>query len=102
MSSSPRARHLGIPARYVSGYLYRTDRPTARRPGTPGPRPSSTASAGSASTRANASARPRRYVRVAIGLDYLGAAPVRGTRYGGGGEELAVRILIGEATRGQR
>ena len=31
------------------------------------------------------------YVRVAVGLDYLGAAPVRGTRFGGGSEALAVR-----------
>ena len=31
------------------------------------------------------------YVRVAVGLDYLGAAPVRGTRYGGSGETPAVR-----------
>ena len=30
------------------------------------------------------------HVRVAVGLDYLGAAPVRGTRYGGGGETLEV------------
>ena len=28
------------------------------------------------------------HVRVAVGLDYLGAAPVRGTRFGGGGETL--------------
>ena len=32
------------------------------------------------------------HVRVAVGLDYLGAAPVRGTRYGGGGETLAVNV----------
>jgi transglutaminase-like putative cysteine protease len=36
------------------------------------------------------------HVRVAIGLDYLGAAPVRGARYGGGGESLDVRIDVCE------
>ena len=34
------------------------------------------------------------HVRVAVGLDYLGAAPVRGTRYGGGGETLAVAVQV--------
>jgi len=34
------------------------------------------------------------YVRIAIGLDALGAAPVRGTRHGGGEETLAVAIKV--------
>ena len=42
------------------------------------------------------------YVRLAIGLDYLGAAPVRGTRYGGSGETLAVRVEVEDAGRGGR
>ena len=37
------------------------------------------------------------HVRVAVGLDYLGAAPVRGTRYGGGGETLAVNVRVDQA-----
>ena len=37
------------------------------------------------------------YVRVAIGLDYLGAAPVRGARTGGGEERLDVRLHVGQA-----
>ncbi|MGZ5805449.1 MAG: transglutaminase family protein [Xanthobacteraceae bacterium] len=37
------------------------------------------------------------HVRVAAGLDYLGAAPVRGTRYGGAGESLAVNIRVEQA-----
>ena len=36
------------------------------------------------------------YVRVAAGLDYLGAAPVRGTHYGGGGETLSLSVRIEE------
>jgi hypothetical protein len=35
-------------------------------------------------------------VRVAIGLDALGAAPVRGMRYGPGAESLAVAIKIAQ------
>ena len=34
------------------------------------------------------------HVRVAIGLDYLGAAPVRGTRYGGGTETMTVDVDV--------
>ena len=39
------------------------------------------------------------HVRVAIGLDYLGAAPVRGTRYGGGLETLTVAVKVDQAGR---
>ena len=37
------------------------------------------------------------HARVAIGLDYLGAAPVRGTRYGGGTETLTVAVKVEQA-----
>ncbi|HTV37288.1 MAG TPA: transglutaminase family protein [Xanthobacteraceae bacterium] len=36
------------------------------------------------------------HVRVAVGLDALGAAPLRGTRYGVGGETLEVAITVGQ------
>ena len=39
------------------------------------------------------------HARVAIGLDYLGAAPVRGTRYGGGTETLTVAVKVDQAGR---
>jgi len=39
------------------------------------------------------------HVRVAMGLDYLGAAPVRGTRFGGGGETLKVAVRVDQAGR---
>jgi len=32
-----------------------------------------------------------------VGLDYLGAAPVRGSRYGGGAEVLDVRLRAADA-----
>ena len=34
------------------------------------------------------------HLRVAVGLDYLSAAPVRGSRIGGEGEGLDVRIRV--------
>ena len=36
------------------------------------------------------------YVRVAVGLDSLGAAPVRGVRFGLGNENLEVAIKVGQ------
>ncbi len=39
------------------------------------------------------------YVRVAAGLDYLGAAPVRGAHFGGGGEALSVSVHVDQAMR---
>jgi transglutaminase-like putative cysteine protease len=38
-----------------------------------------------------------RYIRLAIGLDYLGAAPVRGAHYGGGAEAHAVKLMVTQA-----
>jgi transglutaminase-like putative cysteine protease len=38
------------------------------------------------------------HLRVAVGLDYLGAAPIRGSRYGGGSESLAVHIKVDNPT----
>ena len=39
------------------------------------------------------------HVRVAVGLDYLGAAPLRGMRYGGAGEALSVKVHVDQAAR---
>jgi transglutaminase-like putative cysteine protease len=36
------------------------------------------------------------HVRLAVGRDYLDAAPVRGVRRGGGSEVLSVRVLVGD------
>ncbi len=39
------------------------------------------------------------HVRIAAGLDYLSAAPVRGTRYGGSGETLSVSVHVDQTQR---
>ena len=91
-------RSLGIPARYVSGYYRRSD-VTAQEAGHAwveahvpdlgwiGFDPTHGVCPGEA------------HVRVAIGLDYLSASPVRGTRYGGGSEALTVAITVDQASR---
>lgn len=91
-------RSIGIPARYVSGYLYTGDMNdvashawvdvwlgeekgwrsmdvTHQRPAT------------------------RTYCRLAIGRDYLDAAPVRGVRQGGGGERMEATVLVADSAQ---
>ena len=78
-------RTLGIPARYVSGYLY-------------------TDNVEHVATHAwveawldgnwhsfditNNTRSTRQHLRLAVGVDYLDACPVRGMRLGGGGEDM--------------
>jgi len=90
------ARLRGVPARYVAGYFRRDE-------GAPGPE------VGHAWVEAMCPARLGRvrsrqricvtdqHIRVAIGLDHQGAAPVRGAHYGGGREELAVKLVVAQA-----
>jgi hypothetical protein len=40
-------------------------------------------------------------VRVAVGLDYLGAAPVRGSRQGGGAETMQVAVRVAQSGQTQ-
>ncbi|MDR3426726.1 MULTISPECIES: transglutaminase family protein [Silvimonas] len=88
-------RYLGIPARYVSGYLYtENDHHVASH----------------AWVEAlcdelwygfdvsNACKPDERYVRLAIGLDYLDACPVRGLRRGGGMETMVSRARVRRST----
>ncbi len=83
------ARVLGVPARYVSGYL--THEAARRRShawaeanidylGWVGFDPTNRACATDA------------YIRTAIGLDYAEASPIRGVRSGGGVETMTVKV----------
>lgn len=87
------ARHLGFPARYISGYLC--------------PMEAGTPAASHAWAElfvpdlgwvgfdpANRVAPDEHYVRVACGRDYRDAAPVRGLRRGGADETLDVDVRI--------
>lgn len=84
-------RSQGVPGRYVSGYLYTED---------------DTHLASHAWAEAwlgdgwysfdvtNRLGRPERHLKLAVGLDYLDACPVRGLRRGGGCEQMHARVLV--------
>ena len=90
------ARHLAIPARYVGGYFHRADGVTDQEAGHAWAEAFIPELGWVAFDAANGICGTDAHVRVAIGLDYLGAAPLRGTRYGGEGEELAVKVTVRE------
>jgi transglutaminase-like putative cysteine protease len=85
------ARSLQIPARYVAGYVCGGDQENGAH---------AWAEAHVSGLGwvgfdvANCVCPTDAYVRIAIGLDALGAAPIRGTCYGTGDETLAVAISV--------
>jgi transglutaminase-like putative cysteine protease len=89
---------MGLPARYVSGHLRRAE--------------SSEQQAAHAWAEAfvpelgwtgfdpaNGVCPGPSYLRVAVGLDYQDAAPVRGARRGGGQETLSVAVKASDPAR---
>ena len=87
------ARSLGVAARYVSGYLFSDD---------------SAHLASHAWAEAwidgawysfdvtNGLTRAERHLKLAVGLDYLDACPVRGMRRGGSGEQMHARVQVSQ------
>lgn len=92
------ARHLGVPARYVSGHLARAadDRQNAGHAWGEAWLPDL---GWVAFDPVNGISATDAYLRVAVGLDYLDAAPVRGARRGGGAESLSVAVEAVDAMR---
>jgi len=91
------SRCLGIPARYVSGYFHRADGVTEQEAGHAWAEAKIPGFGWVGFDAANGISITEAHVRVAIGLDYLGAAPVRGARYGGGSERLEVALKVDSA-----
>ena len=93
------ARSLGIPARYVSGHLWRSDQPKGSvQAATHAWAEVWLADYGwVAFDAANDHCPDEAYVRVAIGLDYRDAAPLSGARVGGGDERLDVEVRVDRA-----
>ena len=93
------ARHLGVPARYIGGYFLRADGQVVQEAGHAWAEAFLPDLGWVAFDPANGICATASHVRVAVGLDYLGAAPIRGARYGGGGEQLAVTVHVDQASR---
>jgi transglutaminase-like putative cysteine protease len=91
-------RRLGVPARYVSGYLLTDD---GNKVGSPCPAWAEAMVAGLGWVGfdpANCTSPTHDYLKLAVGLDYREAAPITGRRIGPGGDaemtvEAAVRRL---------
>jgi transglutaminase-like putative cysteine protease len=93
------ARAAGIPARFVSGHFLRSDGMASQQAGHAWAEADVPGLGWVGFDPANAICITDAHARVAIGLDYLGAAPVRGTRYGGGMETLTVEVHVNQAGR---
>jgi transglutaminase-like putative cysteine protease len=91
------ARHCEIPARYVSGYFRRGDGVVQQEAGHAWAEAKVPGLGWVGFDPANGISVSEAHVRIAIGLDYLGAAPVRGSRYGGGSEQLDVTLNVESA-----
>lgn len=90
------ARHLGFPARYVSGHLAR-DSDVAQGAAHAWAEALVPGLGWVAFDPTNGISTTDAYLRVAVGLDYLDAAPVRGARRGGGTEALSVTVTATDA-----
>jgi transglutaminase-like putative cysteine protease len=106
------ARALGVPARFVAGYVCHGDGAFGQVEQTAGDSLTGDSLTGDFWAEAhvpglgwvgfdpaNGVCSTDQYVRVAIGLDYFGAAPVRGFHYGGVQEDIAVRLRVSQAAR---
>lgn len=93
------ARYLKIPARYVSGYFHRVDGITRQEAGHAWTEACIPTLGWVAFDPANGISATDQHVRVAVALDSLGAAPVRGLRFGGTGETLSVAVQVEQSQR---
>ncbi|WAC73965.1 transglutaminase family protein [Roseateles sp. SL47] len=103
------ARLLGLPARYVSGYLATDAEHVAshawtevRLPDGGATFPEATAGGWLGYDISNQCLADSRHVKLAIGADYLDACPVRGVRLGGGTETMRAQVLVKPATPDQQ
>ncbi|WP_422416397.1 transglutaminase family protein [Pseudomonas sp. GZD-222] len=84
-------RSLGVPARYVSGYLFDSQ---SQQMASHAWAEAWLDDAWYSFDVTNQLARPERHLKLAVGLDYLDACPVRGMRRGGGFEQMHAKVLV--------
>jgi transglutaminase-like putative cysteine protease len=88
------ARSLGVPARYVGGYLCLEENEEEQQAGHAWVEAYDPARGWVGLDPANGVLPGERYVRTSVGLDYASAAPVRGVRRGKGYETLQVGVQV--------
>jgi transglutaminase-like putative cysteine protease len=87
-------RLLNVPARYVSGYLYTGNNDDIHAASHAWAEAFIPGEGWLNLDVANACLADERYVRLACGLDYAGAAPVLGMRGGGGQETMEITLTM--------
>jgi transglutaminase-like putative cysteine protease len=96
------ARTLGIPARYVGGHLLREDGAIRQSAGHAWAEGWVDGLGWAGFDPANGISPTEAYIRVAAGLDYLGAAPIRGAQAGGSAEKMQVTVTVDHAGQQQQ
>ena len=87
-------RASGIPARYVSGYFFAEESPNLASHAWIDFCSDIEKGIWTSVDITHACLIDSRHIRLAVGRDYYSAAPVKGVRTGGGGEELSANISI--------
>ena len=83
----------GVPARYVSGYLYSEGAQVASHAWAE----AWTLDRWRSFDISNSRSAGEDHIKLAIGADYLDACPIRGTRIGGGGETMAAVASVAQS-----
>ena len=91
------ARRMGIPARYISGHLFRRDGALLQEAAHAWAEAWVEDLGWVAFDPTNGISADDAYIRVCAGLDYRDAAPFVGARSGGGDERLAVDVQVRQA-----
>jgi len=88
------ARCIGVPARYISGHIFRRDGAYLQEAAHAWAEAWIDDLGWVAFDPTHAVSADDAYVRIAAGLDYLDAAPFAGARSGGGQEKLTVEVKV--------
>ncbi len=95
------ARHLGVPARYLGGYLWTGVESQDYQASHAWAEAFVPDLGWVGFDAANRICTTEAYIRTSIGLDYWSASPVRGVRRGAADETLAVRVQVEQAGQEQ-
>lgn len=87
-------RSSGLPARYVSGYFYAVDAPELASHAWVDVCIDIEKNRWVSVDVTHACLMDERHVRLAVGPDYAGCAPIKGVRQGGGKEKMVVKVEI--------